>query len=141
MEATSEHGLVARILTDADMSEGELLPFARGEVALYSARSPEKQGKNEDAAALIEVVHQPCLRLTALLELRRLTAIWVSSLDSSEAKGEQNAGSQEKTKKSVRRGGHKSSSTTGRKAPAEGDTTAPALAAGAGKGHRDGGEQ
>ncbi len=53
MEATTEHGLVARILTDADMSEGELLPFARGEVALYSARSPEKQGKNEDAAALI----------------------------------------------------------------------------------------
>ncbi len=53
MEATTEHGLVARILTDADMSEGELLPFARGEVAIYSARSPEKEGKNEDAAALI----------------------------------------------------------------------------------------
>lgn len=53
MEATSENGLVARILTEADMCEGELLPFARGEVALYSARSPEKEGKNEDAAALI----------------------------------------------------------------------------------------
>jgi serine/threonine protein phosphatase PrpC len=53
METTSENGLVARILTDADMREGELLPFARGEVALYSARSPEKNGKNEDAAALI----------------------------------------------------------------------------------------
>ena len=53
MEATTEKGLVARILTDADMCEGELLPFARGEVALYSARSPEKESKNEDAAALI----------------------------------------------------------------------------------------
>jgi serine/threonine protein phosphatase PrpC len=53
MEATTEKGLVARILTDADMCEGELLPFARGEVALYSARSPEREGKNEDAAALI----------------------------------------------------------------------------------------
>ena len=53
MEGTAERGLVARILTDADMSEGELLPFARGEVALYSARSPDKEGKNEDAAALI----------------------------------------------------------------------------------------
>jgi len=95
----------------------------------------------EPAAALIEVVHQPCLPLTALNELRRLTAIWVSSLDSSEAKGEQNAGLQEKTKKSVRRGGHKPSSTAGRKTPAKGDTAARALAAGAGKGHRDGGEQ
>jgi serine/threonine protein phosphatase PrpC len=53
MEATEEKGLVARIVTDADMSEGELLPFARGEVAVYSARSPEKEGRNEDAAALI----------------------------------------------------------------------------------------
>ena len=53
MDATSENGPVARILTEADMCEGELLPFARGEVALYSARSPEKEGKNEDAAALI----------------------------------------------------------------------------------------
>jgi len=53
METTSEKALVARILTEADMREGELLPFARGEVALYSARSPEKEGKNEDAAALI----------------------------------------------------------------------------------------
>ena len=53
MEATEEKGLVARIVTDADMSEGELLPFARGEVAVYSARCPEKEGKNEDAAALI----------------------------------------------------------------------------------------
>jgi serine/threonine protein phosphatase PrpC len=53
MEGTAEHGLVARILTDANMSEGEILPFARGEVALYSARSPDKEGKNEDAAALI----------------------------------------------------------------------------------------
>ena len=53
MEGTAERGLVARILTDADMSEGELLPFARGEVALFSARSPDKEGTNEDAAALI----------------------------------------------------------------------------------------
>ena len=53
MEEAGENGLVARILTDVDMCEGELLPFARGEVALYSARSPEKEGKNEDAAALI----------------------------------------------------------------------------------------
>lgn len=45
--------LVARIFTDADMSAGEILPFARGEVAVYSARSPEKEGGNEDAAALI----------------------------------------------------------------------------------------
>jgi serine/threonine protein phosphatase PrpC len=53
MEATTEEDLVARILIDADMSEGELLPFARGEVALYSARSPGKEDKNEDAAGLI----------------------------------------------------------------------------------------
>jgi len=53
MEASTENGLVARILTDADMGEGELLPFAGGEVALYSARSPDKESKNEDAAALI----------------------------------------------------------------------------------------
>jgi serine/threonine protein phosphatase PrpC len=50
---TDEADLVARIVTDADMREGEILPFARGEVAVYSARSPEKEGKNEDAAALI----------------------------------------------------------------------------------------
>jgi serine/threonine protein phosphatase PrpC len=53
MDAASENALVARILTDADMSEGELLPFGRGEVAVYSARSPDQEGKNEDAAALI----------------------------------------------------------------------------------------
>jgi serine/threonine protein phosphatase PrpC len=53
MEAAGENGLVARILTDVDMREGELLPFARGEVAVYSARSPERDGGNEDAAALI----------------------------------------------------------------------------------------
>jgi serine/threonine protein phosphatase PrpC len=52
-EGRSENGLVARILTDADMREGELLPFACGEVAVYSARSPEKKSRNEDAAALI----------------------------------------------------------------------------------------
>jgi len=53
MESTGEDSLVARILTDADMCEGELLPFAGGEVALYSAHSPEDEGRNEDAAALI----------------------------------------------------------------------------------------
>ena len=53
MDAASENALVARILTDADMSEAELLPFGRGEVVVYSARSPDQEGKNEDAAALI----------------------------------------------------------------------------------------
>jgi serine/threonine protein phosphatase PrpC len=53
MPAAGENGLVARILTGMDMREGELLPFARGEVAVYSARSPEQDGSNEDAAALI----------------------------------------------------------------------------------------
>jgi serine/threonine protein phosphatase PrpC len=53
METPGEVALVARILTDADMAAGEILPFARGEVAVYSARSPEKERGNEDAAALI----------------------------------------------------------------------------------------
>ncbi len=53
MAAAGENGLVARILTDMDMAEGELLPFACGEVAVYSARSPERDARNEDAAALI----------------------------------------------------------------------------------------
>lgn len=53
MDAASENALVARILTGAEMSEAELLPFGRGEVAVYSARSPDQESKNEDAAALI----------------------------------------------------------------------------------------
>jgi serine/threonine protein phosphatase PrpC len=53
MDATGQNAPVARILIDADMCEGELLPFARGEVALYSARSPGEEGANQDAAALI----------------------------------------------------------------------------------------
>ena len=53
MGATNEAGLVARIFINAHMCEAEILPFARGEVAVYSAHSPEKEGKNEDAAALI----------------------------------------------------------------------------------------
>jgi len=52
-DANDERGLVARLVTDADMCRAELLPFARGEVAVHSARCPEKESKNEDAAALI----------------------------------------------------------------------------------------
>ena len=36
-----------------DMAEAELRDLARGQVALYSARSPDKDSENEDAAAVI----------------------------------------------------------------------------------------
>lgn len=44
-----------RLLLDADMPEVETLPFAGGEVALFSARCPGREGPNEDAAALLPV--------------------------------------------------------------------------------------
>ena len=39
----------------ADMSQGEILPLAGGLVAVFSARSADKQTPNEDAAAVIGV--------------------------------------------------------------------------------------
>ncbi|NLY00017.1 MAG: serine/threonine-protein phosphatase [Rhodopirellula sp.] len=42
-----------RLLLDKEMTEGELHPIAHGTAALYSARSPDKQTANEDAAALV----------------------------------------------------------------------------------------
>jgi serine/threonine protein phosphatase PrpC len=37
------------------MAEAEVLPFAGGHVAVYSARSPDKETANEDAAGLIPI--------------------------------------------------------------------------------------
>jgi len=45
----------AKLLTEQDMSEGELGRFAAGKVVVYSTRCPGKESVNEDAAALIPV--------------------------------------------------------------------------------------
>ncbi len=42
-----------RFLQGADMSEVELAPFAGGELAWFSARCPERDSANQDAAALL----------------------------------------------------------------------------------------
>jgi serine/threonine protein phosphatase PrpC len=45
----------AKLLTEQDMSEGELGRFATGKAVVYSTRCPGKESVNEDAAALIPV--------------------------------------------------------------------------------------
>ena len=45
--------LTSRIVAQEDMEIPEVLPFASGTAAVYSARSPEKSTCNEDAAAII----------------------------------------------------------------------------------------
>ncbi len=37
----------------SDMSQGEVLPVAGGEVGVFSARSPDRTGPNEDAALIV----------------------------------------------------------------------------------------
>ena len=95
----------------------------------------------EPAAALMEIGHRPLIPLTALLELRRLALVWISSLDSSEAEGEQDAELQVATNQSVRRSGGEPSAAVGRSARAESDIVIGAVDAGTGKNHRDGGER
>ncbi len=45
----------AQLFFQADMLHGELCPLAGGQVALFSARSSDKETPNEDAAAVISV--------------------------------------------------------------------------------------
>lgn len=49
---------VARIFVDQDMDEPQLQPFASGEVAVFSARSPGKETPNEDTAGLFPIDRQ-----------------------------------------------------------------------------------
>jgi serine/threonine protein phosphatase PrpC len=51
--ATAEQ--VALVVIDAEMDAPRLLPFAEGQAVVYSARSPDKEGPNEDAAGLLAV--------------------------------------------------------------------------------------
>ncbi len=44
-----------RLFTDRNMTEAQVLPIARGGAAVFSARAPDKDGPNEDAAALIPI--------------------------------------------------------------------------------------
>ena len=50
---------------DEDMPGSELVSFAGGTVAIYSARCPRKQGPNQDAAALIPVSHASGILIVA----------------------------------------------------------------------------
>jgi serine/threonine protein phosphatase PrpC len=43
----------SHVFTEESMHEAQVLPFAGGQVAVYSARSPDKTSPNEDAAALL----------------------------------------------------------------------------------------
>ena len=45
----------AQLFFQADMPHGEFYPLARGQVAVFSARSSDKETPNEDAAAVISV--------------------------------------------------------------------------------------
>ncbi|MGB5809924.1 MAG: protein phosphatase 2C domain-containing protein [Polyangiales bacterium] len=45
----------SHIFADVDLSESERFAFAGGEAAVMSVRKPEREGPNEDAAALISV--------------------------------------------------------------------------------------
>lgn len=45
----------SHIFADVDLSQSECFAFAGGEAAVLSARKPERQGPNEDAAALISI--------------------------------------------------------------------------------------
>ncbi|MGI9432985.1 MAG: PP2C family protein-serine/threonine phosphatase [Myxococcota bacterium] len=47
------------------MAEPELLPLAGGEAAVFSARGPDKDGPNEDAACVIEVSNDLAVLLVA----------------------------------------------------------------------------
>ena len=47
--------MTAHLLCNRDMESADVRSFAGGEVAVYSARCPGKEGPNEDAAALIEI--------------------------------------------------------------------------------------
>jgi serine/threonine protein phosphatase PrpC len=46
---------VQRVFTDQDMAREQFLTFASGRVAVYSARSPDKDGANEDAASVLAI--------------------------------------------------------------------------------------
>ncbi len=55
MDSAGGSGPVGRIFSDQDMIEGLLTSFVGGQAAVYSARSPGKDGPNEDAAGLVPV--------------------------------------------------------------------------------------
>ena len=46
---------VRHVFADVDLSGSECFSFAGGEAAVWSAKNPERDGPNEDAAALISV--------------------------------------------------------------------------------------
>lgn len=46
---------VERLVVGGDAPEAEVLPFLTGELAVYSAKNPESDGHNEDAAAVIPI--------------------------------------------------------------------------------------
>ncbi|MDH3728381.1 MAG: protein phosphatase 2C domain-containing protein [Myxococcales bacterium] len=48
----------SHIFADVDLSQSECFAFAGGEAAVLSARKPEREGPNEDAAALISIGDQ-----------------------------------------------------------------------------------
>lgn len=45
----------SHIFTDVDLSQSECLAFAGGEAAVLSAKKPEREGPNQDAAALLSL--------------------------------------------------------------------------------------
>ena len=54
-----------RLWVDASMAEPEHLPLAGGTAAVFSARGPDKDGANEDAAAVVEVGEDLAVLLVA----------------------------------------------------------------------------
>jgi serine/threonine protein phosphatase PrpC len=44
---------VALVVTDEDMGTPQIVPFAEGRAAIFSARSPDKRSANQDAAGLL----------------------------------------------------------------------------------------
>ncbi len=48
----------SHIFADVDLSQSECFAFAGGEAAVLSAKKPEREGPNEDAAALISIGDQ-----------------------------------------------------------------------------------
>lgn len=46
-------GPITLLVTDEDMGSPRIMPFAEGRAAVFSARAPDKQGANQDAAGLL----------------------------------------------------------------------------------------
>jgi serine/threonine protein phosphatase PrpC len=51
--SSSETKTTSRLILDAHMEDVELLEFPAGQIAVFSARSPDRSDRNEDGAAVI----------------------------------------------------------------------------------------